>query len=107
MNDGPGSPMHRLAHLLSELAIRFPDAHDSLSARAPEPDYLDAIDKLKEVVELAHKHRVTVMLALHDVRDMLSEKQTREICVTDEALQKAIIRVRNKIPNQKDGPCAT
>lgn len=101
MNGGPGSPAHRLSYLLSDLATRFPVAHDPLSARAPEPDYLDAIDQLKEVVELAHKHRVAVMLALHDVQGILSEKQMREICATDEALRKAIYVVRNRIPKSK------
>jgi hypothetical protein len=43
---GPGSPIHSLTFLISELHKRFPDAHNPILSDPPEPKYLAAIDSL-------------------------------------------------------------
>jgi hypothetical protein len=43
---GPGSPIHSLTFLISELHERFPDAHNPILSDPPEPKYLAAIDSL-------------------------------------------------------------
>jgi hypothetical protein len=45
---------------------------------------------LEKVVEAAHKHRVTVILSIHDASEMLSRKEMDDICLTDEALKAAL-----------------
>ena len=45
---------------------------------------------LEKVAEAAHKHRVTVMLSIHDASDVLSRKEMDDICRTDEALKAAL-----------------
>lgn len=48
MDDGPGTPIARLTHLLEELAKRFPGVHCPIMSDPPEPKYLAAIDRLIE-----------------------------------------------------------
>lgn len=53
---GPGTPSHRLDSLLKELAKRFPEAEQPFSSRAPEPRYLEAIDRLWEAILCLYSH---------------------------------------------------
>jgi len=48
------------------------------------------IEVLEKVAEAAHKHRVTVILSIHDASDVLSKKEMDDICRTDEALRAAL-----------------
>jgi hypothetical protein len=61
----------------------FCEQHDNAALRA-------RIEVLEKVAEAAHKHRVTVMLSIHDASDVLSRKEMDDICRTDEALKAAL-----------------
>lgn len=46
MDNGPGTPIHRLTRLLEELDKRFPGVVNPILSDPPEPKYLAAIDAL-------------------------------------------------------------
>lgn len=45
----PGSPGARFEYIMHELEKRFPGAVDKFSSRAPEPEYLKAIDAVRTI----------------------------------------------------------
>jgi len=50
------------------------------------------LKRLREVAEKASRHRITAMLALHDVQEIIYAKLMDEVAETDAALQAAIAK---------------
>jgi hypothetical protein len=45
-------------------------------------------------MDIAHKYRIRILLAFHDMEEMLSKKQLDDICTVDKALMEAIRKVK-------------